>query len=69
MTDKKEILWHVINSFLAGALVFAGAFIDGNITQTGIIAAGSAALIVLITKFREFWLTTGKSTKAFNFIN
>jgi hypothetical protein len=33
----KEILWNVVNSFLAGFLVFIGAFSDGHLNQQGTI--------------------------------
>lgn len=62
----KVIFWNIINSLLAGALVFVGAFADGEITSKGLIAAASAALLVMITKFRDFWNTN--NMKLFNFV-
>lgn len=66
---NKEARWHVVNSLLAGLLVFVGAFADGSITSQGIIAALSTALIVMITKFRDYWSSLEHpKTKIFNFI-
>jgi len=54
-TKKEMVVWHLINSGLAGALVFAGAFVNGGLTSQGVVAALSASLIVALTKFKEFW--------------
>lgn len=54
-TKKEMIAWHLINSGMAGALVFAGAFINGGLTKQAIVAAGAASFIVGLTKFKEFW--------------
>ena len=45
----------IVTSLLSGALVFFGAFSTGYIDLTSIVAAISAAAIVAITKFRDFW--------------
>lgn len=64
-----RIGYNIVTSVLAGCLVFAGAFADGNITMTGIVAAASASLIVAITKFRDWWMDNESSiSRAFNFI-
>jgi hypothetical protein len=52
---NKEIKWNIVNSLLAGALVFVGAFSDGNVTRTGIAIAISASLLVAITQFKKYW--------------
>ena len=54
-SNKKEIIWNIINSLLAGGLVFIGAFSDGEITKTGIITAISAAGIVALNLFKDYW--------------
>ena len=54
---NKEILWNVVNSLLAGALVFVGAFSDGSITITGAMIALSASMLVAITQFKRYWET------------
>ena len=53
--QKREIIWNIINSALAGGLVFFGGIINGKITETGIIAAAAAAAIVALTKFKDYW--------------
>lgn len=53
--EKKEILYNLINSALAGLLVLVGAFSTGNITKQGFIFAIMASLAVCITKFKEYW--------------
>lgn len=53
--QKKEIIWNIINSFLAGALVFLGTITDGEITEKGIIIAVSASAIIAINKFNDYW--------------
>jgi hypothetical protein len=67
---KNEIKWNLINSGIAGLLVFVGAFADGSITQEGIIVALSASAVIFLNKFKEYWTTTGKkgSCSMFNFI-
>lgn len=74
MTKKKdkmcEVKWNLINSALAGALVFAGTAADGNITLRGIALSFFAGLVVGITKFKEFWAGQDPSTSClFNFVN
>lgn len=71
---KNEIMWNVVNSCLAGGLVFIGSLTSGQITKDGIIAAFLAGAVVALTKFKDFW--TGKSKvggkkgsiKLFNFL-
>lgn len=68
--QKNEILWNIVNSLLAGGLVFLGACTAGNIDFEAAITALVAAGIVAITKFQNYW---GKeegeySTKLFSFI-
>lgn len=71
--NKNEIAWNLINAGLAGALVFLGAIADGNVTINGIALAVISALIVGITKFRDYWITQegeycdSKTCKLFNF--
>ena len=69
-TQKPEITWNIVNSLLAGGLVFLGACTTGSITLQGAIAALVAAGIVAITKFKDYW---GKeeseyTSKLFTFI-
>lgn len=70
MNNKKEIIWNVVNSLLAGALVLAGACADGSVTQQGLFVAIATAAVVAITKFKEYWQGEEKeySSKLFTFI-
>ena len=69
-TQKPEIIWNIVNSLLAGGLVFLGACSSGSITLRGVIAALVAAGIVAITKFKDYWAKEqGEySSKLFTFI-
>ena len=68
--NANEIIWNLINCLLAGALVFVGAFTDGNISWTGIITAIMAGAIVFITKFKAYWIKEEHEykSKIFNFV-
>jgi len=70
LRNKKEILYNFINATLAGLLVFLGACTNGEISSKGIIAAIIASLIVMATKFKEYWDGEKKeyTTKLFTFI-
>lgn len=52
---KKEIWYNIINSLLAGGLVFLGAFTTGGVTFKGVCLAVVTSLIVALTKFKEYW--------------
>jgi len=67
---REEVKWNLINSAMAGLLVFVGAFADGSITLEGFIAALSAATIIFLNKFKEYWTATGKkgNYQMFNFV-
>jgi hypothetical protein len=66
----KTIYYNLINTGLAGFLVFLGACADGNITLRGVTLAFIAGLIVFITKFKHYWEKNEKEiTKhLFNFL-
>lgn len=53
--NRKEIFYNVINSLLAGALVFLGTILDGELSWNGAMVALIASMIVMITKFKEYW--------------
>lgn len=53
--NRREIVYNLVNSLLAGGLVFLGSLADGNITIKGFLIALIAFLIVAITKFKEYW--------------
>jgi hypothetical protein len=56
---KNEIKYHLINSALAGALVFFGSCTGGEMTWRGAIIAAAAAVVVGITKFQTYWSSVG----------
>lgn len=55
VSQKKEIIYNVVNSLLAGLLVFLGACTSGGITSKGIFAAVVASLVVAVTQFKNYW--------------
>ncbi len=68
--NKNEIIWNLVNAGIAGGLVFVGAFVDGSITKTGLMVALVASIIVILTKFRDYWTKEEKEyVKVFNFIH
>lgn len=69
--NKHEIIYNIINSAIAGGLVFVGTCLDGDLSLKGIIAAFFAGAIVFLTKFKEYWTGEKKeyTTKLFSFIN
>lgn len=68
--NRNEIIWNLINSGLAGSLVFLGAFFNGGFTWKGIAAALIASGIIAVTKFYDYWKTQeGEyTTKLFSFV-
>jgi hypothetical protein len=52
---NKEIIWNIVNSILAAALVFLGAISDGGISKNSIIAAVVVAASVAIIQFKNYW--------------
>ena len=66
--NKREVVYHLINSGIAGVLVLAGAVAAGGITWSGFMAACGAALVVFLTKFREQWMKHPPVTGIFCFI-
>ena len=65
ISQKKEIIWNIINSVLAGALVLLGSFTTGNITKEGIIFALIAFAIVAVSRFKEYWEQEEKQYKCY----
>lgn len=68
--NKEEIIYNLINSALAGILVFLGSLSSGEITWQGIGFSIIASLIVIITKLKNYWEKEKNeyTTKLFNFI-
>ena len=69
-SQKKEILWNITNSGLAGVLVLLGALTSGGISASGFCAALVAALIVAFSQFKDYWMKEQPeySTKLLGFI-
>lgn len=65
--EKREITWNVINSLLAGSLVLLGSLTTGVLTYTGLFLSVIAALIVAITRFKEYWESEKKEYKNYAF--
>jgi hypothetical protein len=69
--EKKEIIWNIINSVLAGVLVLLGALTTGGIGLESFLTALIAAGVVAVTKFQQYWACEEqeyKNLKLFNFI-
>lgn len=68
--NRKEIFYNLINSGLAGALVFLGSLTSGKLTWQGLAFGLIASLIVAVTKFKDYWAGEKKeySQKLFKFL-
>lgn len=57
--NKDEIIWNIINSLIAGVLVFAGAIAGAGFkfSSEGFLIALATSLIVALTKFKDYWAT------------
>ena len=70
LAERKEIKWNIINSLLSGALVFLGSLADLKFEWIGVGIAFIVAVIVAITKFKDYWDGEKKeySSKLFKFL-
>lgn len=68
--NRKEIFYNLINSLLAGSLVFLGSLTSGKLTWEGISFGLVAAFVVAVTKFKDYWATEKKeyTQKLFKFL-
>jgi hypothetical protein len=66
----REICYNLINAGLAGLLVLLGSFSSGELTLKGFVFAIVAAIIVVATKFKEYWdgESSEYTSKLFSFI-
>lgn len=55
MKFHKTTKYALINAAIAGGLVFAGSFTSGHVSTAGVIASTAAAVIVFLTKLRDFY--------------
>ena len=60
--NKDEIKFEIINSCIAGSLVFLGSMTAG-FSVKGICLGAVAGLIVFVTKFQKYWTTQRKEYK------
>ena len=69
-SQKKEIIYNIVNAVLAGGLVLLGSLSNGELTLKGFCFAAIAAGIVIITKFKEYWKGEQDeyTSKLFNFV-
>lgn len=70
-SQKKEIVWNIINSGLAGILVLLGALTAGEISVESFCIALVTALIVALTQFKNYWQGEEKeyrTTKSYGFM-
>lgn len=69
----KEIIWNIVNSLLAGALVLFGGLAGGDINAQTICAAIFAASMAAVVQFKNYWDAEKPeycpTTKLFNFIS
>jgi len=70
--QKREIIYHIINSLLAGGLVFLGSLTNGELNLNGIVFALLASAIVCFTQFKKYWDSQEQEytakLKLFNFV-
>ena len=67
-SQKKEITYNLINSALAGMLVFLGSLVNG-FSWAGVGVGFLSGLVVCVTKFKAYWATQENEYKfMFNFI-
>ena len=57
--NRDEIYYNIINSLLAGLLVFFGSLVGDGFKPSlqGVGFALITAIIVMITKFKDYWAT------------
>ncbi len=53
--NSDEIIWHLVNSFLAGALVVLGSLAGGDFSWRGVVLGFVAGVVVMVTKLKEYW--------------
>ena len=54
--NRQEIYYNLINSFLAGGLVFLGSLTAG-FSWDGVCMGFIAGGVVAVTKFKDYWTT------------
>jgi len=66
---KKEICWNIVNSLLAGGLVFFGSLVNG-FSWEGLGFAFATSMVTAIIKFQDYWKSKQNeySAKLLNFV-
>lgn len=69
-SQSKEIIWNVVNSILAGGLVFLGALSTGNISKETFLFSLITAGLAAVVQFKNYWAKEESEycTKLFHFI-
>jgi len=69
-SQKKEIIWNVVNSLLAGGLVMMGGLTTGGISRETLLLSLLVGLTAAFTQFKTYWVKEQSeySTKLFTFI-
>ena len=57
---KETIKYNLINSAIAGGLVFCGMIAEGSVSWQGSIIALGVAGAVALNKFQDYWRQRGK---------
>jgi len=52
--NKYEIMYNLINCFIAGALVFLGSLSSGSLTKTSILFTIVAFALTFLVKFQKY---------------
>jgi len=68
--NKHEIMYNLVNCFIAGGLVFVGSLASGGFTKAGALVSLSAFAVAFLTKFQKYWKSQENeyTTNLFNFI-
>jgi len=69
LEQQKEIVWNIVNSLLAGSLVFFGSLVNG-FSWEGLGFAFATSMITAIVKFQDYWKAEQSeySKKLLNFV-
>jgi hypothetical protein len=69
-SEKKEIFYNLVNSGIAGLLVFLGACLNGGVDLKSIMLGVITGLIAAAVKFKDYWDGEKKEycTKLINFV-
>jgi hypothetical protein len=66
-SQRKEIIWNLINSGISGTLVLLGALTTGGIDVKSFCVALITALIVAVTQFKDYWKSEEKEYSSKNY--